>query len=155
MHSLKGLRHVIALFFVVFWMMSAAAAVGAPPTVDPCTLLTKSEVEQIVGKLKADPKSETEGEARWCHYPFANNKDVMELWVFPADGLERARKLAKNATALKGVGEEAFLVRKLHGIDYLDLFTKKGDVTVKISLKETAGDEDKVKALAHKALTRF
>ena len=66
-------------------------------------------MEQIVGKLKADPKSETEGEARWCHYPFVNNKDAMELWVFPADGLERARKLAKNATALKGVGEELIL----------------------------------------------
>jgi hypothetical protein len=46
-------------------------------------------------------------------------------------------------------------VRKLDGIDCLDLFMKKGDLRVKISLKETPGDEGKVKAFAHKALIRF
>jgi len=76
--------------------------------VDPYTLLTKSEVEQIVGKRKPNSTSETEGDARWCHYPFVNNKDVMEVRLFPVDGIERTRKLAENPTILKGVGQKAF-----------------------------------------------
>ena len=155
MSSWKILRSVIALSLGGWVMLTAAVAIGAPPAVDPCTLLTKAEVEQIVGKVNREPKSETEGDARWCQYPFANDKDVLEVWVFPADGIERARRSAKNSTALKGIGQEAFFVCKLHGIDYLDLFMKKANITVKISMKETPGDEDKVKALAHKALARF
>lgn len=53
-------------------------------------------------------RSETEGDARWCHYPFVNNKDVMEVRLFPVDGIERTRKLAENPTILKGVGQKTF-----------------------------------------------
>lgn len=46
-------------------------------------------------------------------------------------------------------------MNEMYGLDYVDLFVKKGAVTMKFSLRETASDEDKVKTLAQKALGRF
>jgi hypothetical protein len=37
----------------------------------------------------------------------------------------------------------------------VNLFVKKGGTTVKLSLQETSGDEEKLKALAQKALRRL
>lgn len=125
----------------------------AAPT--PCSLLTAAEVEQVVGKLMGTPKAGEEGRAAWCNYEFANGTDAMEVWVFPADGIERARKEAKKPTALKGLGEDAFLNRGMHGLDYVDLFIRKGKTTIKLSLKESAGDEEKLKTLGRKAVDRL
>jgi len=129
-------------------------ALAAPPTVTPCTLVTETEVEQVIGKLKGVPKSDKSGEAVWCNYQFVGD-NAFEIWVFPANGMDLARKQAKKQTAVKGFGDDAFLTRGMHGLDYVDLFVKKGAVTVKFSLRETAGDEDKLKTLAQKALGRF
>jgi hypothetical protein len=56
---------------------------------------------------------------------------------------------------IKGLGDDAFLDRGMHGINYVNLFIKKGGTTVKLSIQETAGDEGKVQALAQKAVRRF
>lgn len=76
----------------------------------------------------------------------------MEVWVFPADGIERGRKQAKKPIAVKGVGDEAFIDRGTLGLDYVNLFIRKGSTTVEFSLKETAGDEERAKTLGKKAL---
>lgn len=125
---------------------------AAPP---PCSLLTAAEVEQVVGKLMGTPKAEQEGRATWCSYEFANGKDDMSVWVFPADGIERGRSKSKNPTAVKGLGEDAFLDRGMHGLEYVNLFIKKGETTIQLSLKETAGDEEKLKTLGKKAVGRL
>ena len=125
----------------------------AAPT--PCSLLTVAEIEQVVGKLIGPPRAGEEGRAAWCNYEFANGKDAMEVWVFPADGIERARKETKKPTALKGLGEDAFIERGMHGLDYVDLFIRKGKTTIQLSLKETAGDEEKLKTLGRKAVDRL
>jgi hypothetical protein len=121
----------------------------------PCSLLTAAEVEQVVGKLAGDPKADQEGSAAWCNYEFANGTDAMEVWVFPADGIERGRTKAKNPAAVKGIGEDAFLTRGMHGLDYVDLFIKKGKATIKLSLKATTEDEEKLKTLGKKASDRL
>jgi len=141
------------LYLVGF--LAGSLALAAPPKVEPCSLLTVAEVEQVVSKLKASPRADQEGDAKWCNYEFANGKDAMEVWVFPPDGIDRARKQAKKQTAVKGLGDDAFLTRGMHGLDYVDLFIKKGAVTVKLSLKEAAGDEDKLKKLAATAVKRL
>ncbi len=41
------------------------------------------------------------------------------------------------------------------GLDYVNLFVKKGDAAVEFSLEETAGDEAKLKTLAQTAVGRF
>ena len=73
---------------VSVWVTTTPAA-AAPPNVDPCTLLTIAEVEQVIGKLKERPSGDKEGDAAWCNYEFANGKDLMEIWVFPADAINR------------------------------------------------------------------
>lgn len=148
-------RIVIDISIFVMCMLFSSFAIAAPPTVDPCSLVTKSEVEQIIGKLKAMPTSDKEGAAAWCNYEFADDKNAFEVWVFPADGIDRAKKQAKKQTAVKGLGDDAFLTRGMHGLDYVDLFIKKGAVTVKLSLKEAAGDEDKLRKLAATAAKRL
>ncbi len=104
-----------------------------------------------MGTLKAGE----EGRAAWCNYEFANGMDAMEVWVFPTDGIERAHKAAKKPTALKGLGEDAFIERGMHGLDYVDLFIRKGKTTIQLSLKESAGDEEKLKTLGRKPVDRL
>lgn len=79
----------------------------------------------------------------------------MEIWVYPADGIQRARSKAKNPAAITGLGEEAFLTRGMFGLKYVDLYIKKGGTIVKLSIRETASDEDKLTTLAQKAVRRF
>jgi len=126
---------------------------AGPPA--PCSLLTTAEVEQVVGKLKGPPTSDKEGAASWCNYEFANGKDAMEVWVFPSEAIGRGRAISKNPVTVKGLGDEAFTDRGMHGLNYVNLYVKKGHTTINVSIQETAGDEEKVKALAEKALRRF
>jgi hypothetical protein len=135
-------RIVLSILISIGIFVIGTSSDAAP---SPCSLLTAAEVEQVVGKLVGAPKADQEGGAAWCNYEFANGTDAMEVWVFPADGIERGRTKAKNSAAVKGLGEDAFLARGMHGLDYVDLFIKKGKTTIKLSLKETAGDNEKVK----------
>ena len=140
---------------MVIGMLSLGANTNSNAGLAPCSLLTVAEVEQVVGKLMGTPKADQEGSAAWCNYEFANGKDALEVWVFPADGIERGRNKSKKPTAVKGLGEDAFIERGMHGLDYVNLFIKKGETTIQLSLKETAGDEEKLKTLGKKAVGRL
>ncbi len=145
----------VSFLCVLLCLFSAIMATSSMAAPEPCSLLTTSEVEQVVGPLKGKPTGDKEGDAAWCNYEFANGTDLMEVWVFPADAINRGRKVSKNPVAVKGLGDDAFMDRGMHGLNYANLFIKKGPVAVKLSLKETAGDEDKLKTLARKTLNRF
>jgi hypothetical protein len=151
-HRVLGCLAVATLAMCLAW---SPPVVAAPSHIDPCTLLTQAEIEHVIGPLQGKPKADKEGQAAWCTYEFANGKDALEVWVFPAEGIDRGRKEAKKPIAVTGLGEEAFMDRGMNDLDYVDLFIKKGTVTVRLSLKETAGDADKLKALGQKALGRF
>jgi hypothetical protein len=155
MGSLKHHRVLVCRATLALCVAWSPFVVAAPPNIDPCTLLTHAEIEHIIGQLKGNPKADKEGQAAWCTYAFANGKDAMEVWVFPAEGIDRGRTQAKQPVAVKGLGDDAFMDRGMHGLDYVNLFIKKGTVTVQLSLKETAGDEAKLKALGQKAVERF
>ncbi len=143
------------LSLAVFVSVTTTSTSAAPPNVEPCSLLTTSEVEQVVGPLKGKPTAGQEGDAAWCNYEFTNGKDAMEVWVFPAQAIERGRKVSKKPIPIKGLGDDAFMDRGMHGINYVNLFIKQGGTTIKLSIQETAGDEDKLKTLAPKAVRRF
>lgn len=153
MIRITSCRIVATLAICLGSVTMGSVTLAAPP--EPCSLLTTAEVEQAVGKLSGTPTVDKEGDAAWCNYEFAGNKYAMEVWVFPADGLDRAKKKAKNPTAVKGLGDEAILTRGMFGLDYVDLYIKKGGTTIKITLKETAGDEDKLKTMGQKAVGRL
>src|ERR1043166_5218802 len=152
MGSLQHHWVLVCLVTVALCVAWRPFVVAAPPTIDPCTLLTQAEIEHVIGPLQGKPQADKEGQAAWYNYDFANGTDALEVWVFPAEGIDCGRKEAKQPIAVKGLGEEAFMERGMHGLDYVDLFIKKGTVTVRLSLKETAGDEDKLKALGQKAV---
>jgi hypothetical protein len=84
--------------------------------------------------LKGKPTSDKEGAAAWCNYEFANGKDLMEVWVLPAGAINRGRKASKNPDVVKGLGEDAFMDRGMHGINYVNLFVKKGATTATLSI---------------------
>lgn len=144
---------IVLSIITTIGMFSMSTPSDAAPA--PCALLTAAEVEQVVGKLSGAPKADQEGSAAWCNYEFANGTDAMEIWVFPVDGIERGRAKAKTSMVVKGLGEDAFIVRGMHGLEYVNLFIKKGNTTIQISLKETSGDEEKVKTLGKKAVGRM
>jgi len=148
---------VLVLFFAVALCL-CSALVATPSLAEspaPCSLLTIAEVEQVVGKLKGAPTADKEGAAGWCNYEFANGKDALELWVFPSEAIGRSRAISKNPVTVKGLGDDAFMDRGMHGLNYVNLYVKKGSTTINLAIQETAGDEEKVKALAQKALRRF
>ena len=150
-------RRVLFIYLSLAVLVSATptSLSAAPPNVDPCTLLTIAEVEQTVGALKGKPTGDKEGDAAWCNYEFANGKDALEVWVLPSEAIGRSRAISKNPVTVKGLGDEAFMDRGMHGLNYVNLYVKKGSTTINLSIQETTGDEEKVKALAQKALRRF
>ncbi len=138
---------------IIAMLAPAAPVITAPP--DPCALVTVAEVETVIGRLKGAPKRAAEGSAAWCDSQFANGTDAVEVWVFPADGIERGRKQSKKPIPVKGLGDDAFLERGMHGLAYINLFIKKGNTTIQLSLQESPGDEAKIRSLGGKAVGRF
>jgi len=111
------LPSLIALCFGSLLMATPSRA----ETPAPCSLLTTAEVEQVVGKLKGTPTTDKEGTAGWCNYEFANGKDALEVWVFPSEAIGRSRSISKNPVTVKGLGDEAFMDRGMHGLNYVNL----------------------------------
>jgi hypothetical protein len=79
------------------------ATIGAPgPLVaarDPCTVLTKSEVEAVLGPLKADPVSDGNS----CQYQTATrNASLWVSWTGGFRSLAGGRGAQANASALLG-----------------------------------------------------
>ena len=147
------MNSIATALLMISSIQSTGRPAAAPP--DPCGLLTKAEVEQVIGRLKSAPKAGSEGPVPWCGYQFANGRDEFEVWVFPADGMRRARLTAKQPVPISGLGEEAFLNRGAFGLDYLDLYIKKAAVTIKLAIKSSAGDEQKLRTLAARAVGRL
>lgn len=140
------------------WLLTSALAPplrAAAPTVDACTLVTVAEVEQIVGKLKLPPRLVRDEHTLRCDYVLEQPGEAMEIWVFPGEALERARQHAQGqAVPLTGFGSGAFLHRDT-ALGYLDLWLKKGDIVLQVTLKAISGDEQKVKAIAQQVLGRL
>lgn len=128
---------------------------AAPPGLDPCTLVTTAEVEQVINKLKGAPKSQTLADAKSCLYEFTNGQDEFEIWIGPGEAFARMRKDAKKPVTVSGFGEEAYMDRGRLDLGSLELTVRKGTVLAQLSIREGVGDEAKLKALAQKAVGRM
>ena len=140
--------------FALFSIFLADARLQGPPALDPCTLITQAEAEQVIGKLKNPPKGSTEERVRTCEYVSANGTDSLELWAFPESGLERARDAHKDLKPITDLGVPAFF-RRNSDIGWVEIYTRKGKVTLEVTMKAASGDEENVKALAKKAVARM
>jgi hypothetical protein len=128
---------------------------AATPAVDACTLVTVAEVEQIVGQLQTPPRLTQDAQTLNCDYVFVNTHEALELWIFPGEALERVKKLMqRHRVPLTGFGAEAFLYRDA-ALGYLELWLKKGERVLQVALKASSADEEKVKAIAQRALSRL
>jgi hypothetical protein len=117
--------------------------------------VTVAEVEQIVGQLKTQPQLMRDDQALNCDYVFVNAHEALELWVFPGEAMERVKKLMqRHRVPVAEFGTEAFLYRDA-ALGYLELWLKKGKTVLQVALKASSADEEKVKAIAHKALSRL
>lgn len=82
--------------------------------------------------------------------------DVDMAWIYDRC-LAVCLMLASTSVTLSpvtGLGQEAFITRN-KDIPSIELYLKKGNVTLEVTMKESPGDEDKVKAIAKKALGRL
>ena len=77
MGSLQHPWVLVCLVTVALCVAWRPFVVAAPPTIDPCTLLTQAEIEHVIGPLQGKPQADTEGQAAWCNYAFANESREM------------------------------------------------------------------------------
>jgi len=132
----------------------AAAALDGDPTDDPCTLATRADVEQVVGKLKAAPSSSHFERVRTCEYDFVDPKQGFSLWLFPATGIDRARKDLSPRSPVAGLGQEAFVHHNPRS-ENTELYVKQGNATLMFSMPESTDAPAKLQALARRALPRL
>ncbi len=153
------MRHTsrpILPFFIALCFGSALIAqpsLAGPP--DPCSLLTTAEVEQVVGKLKSVPSSETLGHGVRCGYDFANEQNEFEIWTSEASWSNALHKDAKQPVMVSGLGDEAFMDRGKVDPESVDLYIRKGATLIVLMTRKSPGDEEKLKTLGKKAVGRL
>lgn len=106
----------LLVFILACMAMWNGPAMAADPSINPCNLVKKGEVEQIVGRPMGNPTSERTDKVRMCTFLFSSD---------PSDALERAKKDIKDLSPVAGLGQEAFLHRDKK-FEYVRLFVKKG-----------------------------
>lgn len=149
------LQSLSASLLAVTVLTCAMLVHAAPPAVDPWKLLTPAEVEQVLGKLAVAPRAETIGNSVRCIYEFANGMEELEIWAAGDYSLESFRKDAKKPVTVKGLGDEAFIDRGKIDMPMVQLYVKKGTNILMLIVGEFPGDEEKLKTLAKKAVSRF
>jgi hypothetical protein len=94
--------------------MAVAAPVRQPPGVDPCSLLSRAEVEAVFGELKEAPRGDrglrNERECR-----FSNTKGQwIEISLYGTDRweLEKGTVSEQHPATIPNLGDEAFSVRQ-------------------------------------------
>jgi hypothetical protein len=135
--------------------MSTLAATAAPPVPNPCTLVTVPEVQQIVGPLKGAPKATdpTSGEVS-CTYTPAKGPSFVDVSLHDGDlAAWKRRNGGKSPVALPEFGNDAFVNPDFE--DYADLYARKGNVVLRITMPKGPHAVESVKALARKALARL
>jgi len=133
---------------------SLAAGVGAAIP-DPCKLITVTEIQQIVGPLDGTPKptDPSSGEIN-CSYTPAKGPSFIDISLAEGDLADVRRGAAhKNAISLPEFGKDAFVNPNFH--DWADLYAKKGDLILRVTLPMGPTAVDTAKAIAKKALTRL
>jgi hypothetical protein len=134
-----------------------SCSAGAGPTApDPCTLVTVSELEEIVGKIKEGPKSgdQKSGDLS-CLYVTANHSAWIEIRLHEGD-FELMKKSfgGKAPAAVPDLGKDSFLNENYQEFS-AELFTKKGTLALRVSMAKGPAAREKLTAIAKKALLRL
>lgn len=145
---------VLSLLAVLLLAATGPSRSGAAaPDVDPCSLVTKAELEQVLGKLKSGPKPglSVGAEDKVCEY-VGDEGRTASITLHPGEKWEFAKAIFPNKTTVSGFGDEAFARRDSSGVD---LYVKKGDTILVVRVSKRASDLEMAKALVKKALSRL
>ncbi len=137
MRTTEFVRSLSANLWVVTTLIGAIQAHAAPPAIDPCTLVTAAEVEQVLGKLAGSPKRDQLGDTTQCAYELADATNELDIWIGSADSLAPARKRAKQPSAVNGIGDEAILDRGRIDASTAELHIRKGKQILLLMLSDT------------------
>ena len=153
MKSLKRWSLLVGVA-AIFAGGSAHFVKAAPAIPDPCKLITPVELEQIAGPLKGAPKPGdiASGDVS-CEY-----KPAKAAWISVRlhDGelnYWKSRNGGKNPVALPEFGKDAFVNPDFEGS--ADLYAKKGNLILRVSMPKGPMAVDMIKAIARKALSRL
>lgn len=128
---------------------------GAPAVPDPCKLITTAELEQIAGPLKGAPKTGdiASGDVS-CEYSPVKTVTWINLRLHDGElAYWKSRNGGKNPVSLPEFGKDAFVNPDFEGS--ADLYLKKGNLILRVSMPKGPMAVDTLKAIAKKALARL
>lgn len=134
----------------------AFAAGGLPPGVpDPCTLVTKAELQAIVGALKGAPKA---GDAASgdisCEYATVSGPRWISVRLHDGDlAAWKRRNGGAHPVALPDLGNGAFANADAEGS--ADVYAMKGKLVLRVTMPKGPQAVEMDKAIAKKALARL
>ena len=149
-------RLQVSLGVVVLLGAGSIGNAGAAPALpNPCKLATVAEIEQIVGALKEAPKATdpASGEIT-CTYAPAKGPSFIDISLHDGDlAAWKTRNGGKNAVAVPEFGSGAFATPDFQ--DFAELYAKKGNFILRVSVPKGPQGVETVKAIARKALPRL
>ncbi|MEQ1516222.1 MAG: hypothetical protein ABL931_07010 [Usitatibacteraceae bacterium] len=131
------------------------AAGAAPAIPNPCKLVTQAEMQELVGPLGGAPKATdpSSGEIT-CSFTPAKGPSFVDISLHDGDiAAWKKRHGGKNPSALPEFGSGAFVNPDFEG--YADLYAKKGNLILRVTMPKSPKAVDIVKAIATKALPRL
>jgi hypothetical protein len=134
---------------------STLVMTAAPPIPDPCKLITQAELEQIAGPMKGAPKAGdiASGDVS-CEYKPVKTPSWISIRLQDGElSYWKSRNGGKNPVALPEFGKDAFVNADSEGS--ADLYAKKGNLILRVSMPKGPAAVDMVKAIAKKALPRL
>jgi len=149
-HSLSPLCVAIA---VAGGSLLAAGANAAIP--DPCKLITVTEMQQIVGPLSGAPRASDPATGQvTCSYEPAKGPSYIDINLHDGElSAWKSRNGGKNPVSLPEFGKDSFVNPDSDGST--ELFAKKGNLILHVSLPSGPTAVATAKAIAKKALTRL
>lgn len=128
---------------------------AAPGLPEPCKLITAAEMEQIAGPLKRAPKPGdiAAGDVS-CEYSPVKTATWIRVGLHDGElAYWKRRNGGKNPVSLPEFGPGAFVNPDSEGS--ADLYAKKGNLILRVSMPKGATAVDTLKAIAKKALPRL
>jgi hypothetical protein len=146
----------IVLFVVPGALAQSPRAGGAKP-LDPCKLVTKSEVQEIVGTTVADPAL-NKTNASVCDFKVGDYGTVgflvrqLTSVETPDRFMAESKKAGLNPTEAPGFGDRAFFTSPGYGMVQLNTF--KGSNYIILTMLVPGAPEANVKTMAGKLMQK-
>ena len=131
------------------------AATSARAAPDPCKLVTVAELQQIVGPLSGVPTATdpASGEVT-CTHRSTKGPSFIDVSLHDGDlAAWRRRNGGETPVALPEFGAGAFVNPDFH--DMADLYAKRGNLILRVTMPKSPQAVDMVKLIARKALARM